>query len=228
MIYITGDTHGDFRRIAYFADTAGTAKDDILIILGDAGINYDWNRRKWLLEQLADFPITMFCIHGNHEMRPQHIPSYIKKSWHGGVVYVEPEYPNVLFAQDGDIYTFDEKKCIVIGGAYSIDKDIRLANGFAWWSDEQPSEEIKKYVERNLEKHHNRVDVVLSHTCPLQYEPREVFLDGYDDAEVDKSTESWLGEIEGRITYTKWYCGHYHTEKQVDKLEFLFQSIRKL
>lgn len=40
MIYITGDTHRDFGRIIDFCEENETTKDDILIILGDAGINY--------------------------------------------------------------------------------------------------------------------------------------------------------------------------------------------
>ena len=40
MIYITGDTHGDFRNVARFCKKMQTSKDDVLIILGDAGINY--------------------------------------------------------------------------------------------------------------------------------------------------------------------------------------------
>ena len=40
MIYITGDTHGDFFRIANFCARMNTKPDDIMIILGDAGINF--------------------------------------------------------------------------------------------------------------------------------------------------------------------------------------------
>lgn len=39
MIYITGDTHRDFSRL----DKIEFNKDDILIVLGDAGINYYLN-----------------------------------------------------------------------------------------------------------------------------------------------------------------------------------------
>lgn len=38
--YLTGDTHGRFERIGAFCDIMQTDKDDILIILGDAGINF--------------------------------------------------------------------------------------------------------------------------------------------------------------------------------------------
>lgn len=40
MIYITGDTHRDFERIRDFCDEIGTSKEDIMIVLGDAMINY--------------------------------------------------------------------------------------------------------------------------------------------------------------------------------------------
>ena len=42
---------------------------------------------------------------------------------------------------------------------------------------------------------------------------------------MDKSTEEWLDRIEERIDYKRWYCGHYHTEKEFDKMQFMFQDI---
>lgn len=86
------------------------------------------------------------------------------------------------------------------------------------------SEEIKKYVESQLEKAGWSIDVVLSHTTPLKYEPVEVFLSGVDQNRVDKSTEQWLDQIEEKLSYQKWYCGHYHTEKKIDKLEIMFEN----
>ena len=38
--YITGDTHGDFRRIEQFCLENDTTVEDVMIILGDAGIFY--------------------------------------------------------------------------------------------------------------------------------------------------------------------------------------------
>lgn len=26
------------------------------------------------------------------------------------------------------------------------------------------------------------------------------------------------------LSYRKWYCGHYHTEKKIDKLEIMFEN----
>ena len=53
-------------------------------------------------KKIAKLPITVFSIHGNHEQRPETIPSYHSREWHGGHVFVEDAYPNILFAQDGD------------------------------------------------------------------------------------------------------------------------------
>jgi len=40
MIYLTGDIHGDFSRIEQFCEENETTKEDVRIILGDAGINF--------------------------------------------------------------------------------------------------------------------------------------------------------------------------------------------
>ena len=204
MIYITGDTHGNFEHIESFCKRMDTSTDDILIILGDAGINFygeEYDRRKKIY--LNSLPITLFCIHGNHEQRPYTISSYKEKEWHEGIVYYEEEFSSILFAKDGEIFDLDGKKTIVLGGAYSIDKYFRLLRGYPWWSDEQPSMEIKQYAEQRLEEQNWKIDIVLSHTGPLKFEPREMFLEGIDQSRVDKSTEIWLDYIENKLSYKK-------------------------
>lgn len=225
MIYITGDTHGRFERVAQFCERFETDRKDILIILGDAGINFSGGRHDRMKKELLEsLPITIFAIHGNHEQRPYTIDTYKEKLWHGGVVFYEEEYPDLLFAKDGEVFELDGKMAIVMGGAYSIDKMMRLMYGYGWWPDEQPSEEIKRDVERKLDELGWKVDVVLSHTTPLKYEPMEVFMSGVDQSKVDKSTEIWLDGIEEQLDYGKWYCGHYHTEKKIDMVEIMFEN----
>lgn len=233
MFYITGDTHGDFSRLYHFCDLVNPSRNDVLIVLGDAGLNYYGGSRDKKLKSRVSrcYPITLFCVHGNHEMRPWETGlDYKEKDFYGGTVYYEEAFPNILFAKDGEIYNFPTesgtKSCLVIGGAYSVDKYYRLKCGYAWFESEQPSNDTKKYVEDQIAKAGKKVDVVLSHTCPLKYEPTEVFLPMIDQSSVDKTTEEWLGEIEGFLDYKKWYCGHYHTNKAIDKMEFLFEIIK--
>jgi 3-oxoacid CoA-transferase subunit A len=40
MFYITGDTHRDFWRVGILNECKKTTANDVLLILGDAGINY--------------------------------------------------------------------------------------------------------------------------------------------------------------------------------------------
>lgn len=228
-IYVTGDCHRDFLKIEMFCRFHKTSISDVLIILGDVGINYALDKRDEKLKQeLAKLPITIFCIHGNHEERAGLIDTYEEKEWNGGIVYWESKFSNIFFAKDGEIFDLDGKKAIVIGGAYSVDKEYRLMAGIPWFESEQPSDEIKNYVEKQLEKNEWQVDYVLSHTCPLKFEPSELFLDFIDQTKVDKATEEWLTEIEKKMKYSKWYFGHYHGNKTYASAQMLYEEIREL
>ncbi len=223
--YITGDTHGDFSKIEQFCIENETTAEDVLIILGDAGINYWLNRTdRKLKERLSQLKITLFCVHGNHEARPWEIGSYDEILWNDGTVYVEEAYPNLLFAKDGELYDFNGKKVIVIGGAYSVDKYYRLNHGLKWFDTEQPDEEIKAYVEGQLEKSDWSVDVVLSHTVPVEVEPVWAFIPGLNQDLVDKSTEKWLQSIYDRLSFDEWYAGHYHVECEEGGVRIMFED----
>ena len=221
MIYITGDTHREFYKL----HDVEKNKDNMLIILGDVGINYYLDERdKKLKEQLNSYNIKLFCIQGNHEERPENISTYKEIDMFGEKVFIEEEYPNLIFAKNGELYDIDNKKVLVIGGAYSVDKNYRIIYGYPWFKDEQLN---KEEMDNILNKYKGQyIDIVLSHTCPLKYEPTEVFMKCIDQSDVDKSMEKFLDRVEESINYDKWYCGHYHTEKQIDKLEFMFGRIK--
>ena len=229
MVYVTGDTHGDFNRYFDFSMDVMPKEDDVLIILGDAGLNYYETEKDRFTKYFVNyFPFTTFCIHGNHEMRPYDVEGMKTKEFHGGLVWYEEDYPRICYAKDGEIYDFDGYSCIVIGGAYSVDKYIRLARGWRWFENEQPSPEIKESVERKLDGVGRKVDIILSHTCPLKYEPIETFLGGIDQTQVDSSTEEWLDSIEESVDYKKWYCGHFHISKKTHRMQFMFEEIETL
>ena len=227
MIYITGDTHRDFFKVHNFCDRFFTNKQDIMIILGDAGINFfnekrDRNFKEALSE---DLNISLFCLHGNHEKRPYTISTYEEVEYKGGIAFIEPDFPSLIFAKDGEVYDFNGIKTLVIGGAYSIDKWYRIKNHLSWFPDEQPDDTIKQRVEAKLKELDYKIDVILTHTVPLKYEPTEVFLPNVDQSKVDKSTEIWLDKIEEMTDYKKWFAGHYHTDKSIDKLTIMFNDI---
>ena len=226
--YVTGDTHRRFTRLFEFCETNHTTIEDTLVILGDAGINiYCDTRDDDKKNELLNLPVTLLCVHGNHEERP-FLLGYQEKEWKGGMVYYEEKYPNLLFAKDGEIYDFDGKKAVVIGGAYSVDKYYRLRNYLPWFESEQPTEEIKHYVETQLEQCGWSVDYVFSHTAPIKYEPTWSFLPGINQSLVDKTTERWLQTICDKLTFQEWYAGHYHVDSKEGPITFLLNKYKTL
>lgn len=227
--YLTGDTHGSFKRVEDFCKAYQTSKDDVLIILGDAGFNYYLDERdKRGKDHAASLPITLLCVHGNHEERPFNIKTYSTKQWNDGLVYYEEEYPSILFAKDGEFFSFNGKKTVVLGGAYSVDKFYRMRMGWKYFPSEIPTKEMMDEAERNLSLNGWEVDYVLSHTVPLKYEPTEFFIRGLDQTTVDKTVEIWLESIEEKLNYKHWYAGHYHHYKDIDKLTIMFTEYKLL
>lgn len=228
MNYITGDLHRDIDRVRSFCDKIKTTNDDVLIVVGDAGFNYYLDDRDIRLKQEAqEFNITLFMIHGNHEERPFLIETYKEKEFHGGIVYYEEAFPNLLFAKDGEVYDFDGKNYLVIGGGYSIDKWIRLSRGYPYFESELASDLEKKRILKQIDQYDWEVHGVFSHVAPLSKEPTWAFLPGVDQRLVDKSLEQFLEQVENKLQYNIWYIGHYHIDFEKD-VKYMFKVIEEL
>lgn len=244
--FITGDKHRNFDYVKAFCRDMSTRKKDVLIILGDAGLNYYGDERDDQLKQEAALlNITLFCIHGNKENRPQNVGTYGIRSFCGGRVYYEPQYPSILFAVDGEIYHFEGRKYMVVGGAHSVDKMRCLEEGKPFWEDEMPDDVIRAKVESGLAKENHTVYGMMTHTCPIAYLPTEMFMSTRQNAavqrkpkqfkpqkpfepDIDRSTEEWLGRLEQENHYEVWFCGHYHVDKQIDKVHMMYHEIQPL
>lgn len=228
--FVIGDVHGSAKRIKNFVKyTYNLDKtDNILIQLGDFGANYFFNYRdENFKKELGKYPFTYFIIRGNHEERPTNIFSV--DTWHleefeHGVVWVENDFPYIKYAADYPSVYFlnDTWTTLTFPGAYSVDKYYRLENGYSWFPDEQ-MDENEMEVGRELVKEANRVfdkvDLVLSHTCPMMYQPTDLFLDVIDQSNVDNTMERYLGEIEYKLNYETWLFGHFHQTRIYPKYE---------
>ena len=108
-----------------------------------------------------------------------------------------------------------------------------------------PRGEIKVGVEERLAAENNSIYGMMTHTCPIDYLPTEMFMSTKQNAEIkrkpkktkskklfkpdiDRSTEEWLGRLEKSLDYEIWYCGHYHIDKQIDKVNMMCNEIRPL
>ena len=130
-----------------------------------------------------------------------------------GNIYVNPELPNIKYFIDGEEYVIDKYSAIVIGGAYSVDKYYRLEKfkGQGWFKDEQlTSEEMNAIAEKIKGKHY---DFVLTHTCPYEWQPTDLFISSSFDLKVDNTMELWFHDIKDTFSWTAWLFGHYHDDR---------------
>lgn len=225
MIYLTGDTKGNFLRIQEFCTAMGTTEDDIMIVLGGASMNYTGGQYDYIKKKnVSQLPITFFFIHGCHEIRPENIDSYEEMTWHGGTVYYEKEFPRYIFAKDGEVYDFNGYKTLVCGGGYSPNKEFCIRQGVGWFPDEQPDDAIKARVEKACEDNDWKFDVVLTHSAPSRLAPAIPLPPMVSEASMDHSTEKWLNSIEEKLKYNFWFCGHYEMDMAMDPFYIMYET----
>ena len=229
--FLTGDTHG---RTAERLETLRSKHPDLkpaetaLIILGDAGFNFYLNESDYKnKKQVNDMGYIVYCLRGNHEERPENISGMTIMVDHDihGEVYVESMFSNIRYLMDGNVYDFGIFTTLCIGGAYSVDKWYRLARaGYSkeeaetadpkkcgWFKDECLTAAEMATIMQEVKR--ESVDFILSHTCPLSWEPTDLFLNGIDQSTVDKSMEVWLDELKDNLKWKYWLCGHYHADR---------------
>lgn len=230
-VFVTGDTHRDFWRIRQGVKEGKIAKGGLVVILGDACLNYFLDYRDAEAKRsLRALPLNFLFIRGNHEMDARRLSTYREEEKLGGKVDIEEEYPNLWFARSGEVYDIVGRRVLVVGGAYSIDKYYRLERNIPYFADEQLCEEDRLEIEKRVES--EDIAMIFSHTCPARYIPKELFLDVKlrEGQEEENTTEKWLDRVYEKIggKLERWYCGHWHGDKEVDNVLFMHEEIEEL
>ena len=240
--YITGDCHGNFLRFENLPEYK-TDKRANIICLGDFGINYYLNKtdaknKKWFCEKYPNF--IFYCLRGNHEARPTQIRDieYRFDKEVDNYIYVEPKFSNIRYLIDGYVYQFGQYKCLCIGGAYSVDKWYRLARGgyteetndpkkTGWFPNEQLTYNEMSSIQQDI--YNIKVDFVFTHTCPLSFQPTDLFLGFVDQSKVDNTMEYWMEQIKDTFDWKIWCFGHYHADRlERPYVEQYFNDIEEL
>lgn len=226
MVYLTGDIHGDdsINKLAFgkFPEGRGLTRDDLVIVLGDFGLFWEDpvpRRDAYWLRWLEDRPWTTAFIDGNHENHDM-LAALPDKQELGGTVGCDPRWPHVWHLRRGNVYeTGDGIRLLALGGASSHDRQWRK-EGRTWWPGELPDESDFDRARASLDAAGWEVDYVLTHDCPGSLKPK--VLGGWEDMDEAERRASndrlndFLDEVDGRLSFSHWYFGHYHTDKAVD------------
>jgi len=246
-IYLTGDVHGDFRRLGAkcFPELNALTKEDFVLICGDFGGVWDGGRAEQAaLDRLDARPFTTLFVDGNHENFDL-LKAYPLIPWHGGTV--RRVRPSVLQLLRGQVYELEGQRFFTMGGGRSHDIDggilepddplfkrkcrdlnarraLYRVNHRSWWKEELPCEEEYRTALSSLEKRGWDVDYIVTHCAPTSLQNR--LLGGA--SKPDRLTE-FLEDISRRCWFRHWFFGHYHRDGHVgDRFVYLYEELIRL
>lgn len=228
MIFLTGDTHGDFRRLSTrrFPQQRTMTREDFVIILGDFGGVFDGSPSElWWLDWLERKPFTTLFLDGNHENFDV-LDELAVHDWNGGKVqYIRP---HILRLCRSHLFSLEGKRFFVLGGAQSHDAKVLLPRapesiqklrflrrselpfrieGESWWRQELPdSTQLRQALECLSWEDWGADDppYVLTHCAPSDLQLRL-----FPQYPINALTD-FLTMVHHRLNYRRWYCGHYH------------------
>ncbi len=217
MIFITGDTHGDFSR---FKDstTKKIRRGDTLIICGDFGFIWDGSRtEKQVLKKISDLKYTVAFIDGCHENFSL-LNEYPVEEWNGGSIHRIAD--NIVHLMRGQVFTIEGKKFFTFGGGHSQDVDIRRETN-TWFSEEQPTLNDIKTGVKSLIRHDKKINYIITH------EPPQSLKKCLDlDLLTRLETDTFFDQLNDECTYDKWFFGKCHMNKIIpQKYYALFDNV---
>lgn len=223
MIYVTGDTHQNINikklTIDFFPEQKFMTKNDYVIICGDFGCVWNGsNSDKYWQRWFDNKNFTTLFVDGNHE-NFNLIKQYPVSEWNGGKVQFIT--PSIIHLMRGEIYNIDGCSFFAMGGASSHDIEFRTEN-ISWWKDELPNDQEYENAFKNLEKHNNKIDFIISHCCSDNVQ--SMINSNY----VHDKLTNFFRIIDETVEFKKWFFGHYHIDRDFGKYRCLFEDVIKI
>lgn len=199
-IYISGDCHGVYGHIGYWATHGNTPN---LVLVGDIGVGYKGNGEK-LVElgyKLNKEGKYVYAIRGNHDQ-----PDLFDGRIYGG------EYGGIKFVRDGTVANWNNQNILFCGGAVSIDRNNSVPN-ISWWENE---EFVPHYPKQPI--HHLITHVSIPEINGISIYSPNVLHWSRNDADLihdlmmeQQIVRNWFNELLAQKHPIKsWHYGHYH------------------
>ena len=229
MLYITGDTHGDFTALEQFAAQNTRTREDLILICGDFGGVWSGDKKeRRRLDRLENLPCTTLFVDGNHENfdRLEKLPV---AEWQGGQVHIVR--PHVLHLMRGQVFTLAGCTFFTMGGASSHDISDGILSPFDvdyqetraamrssgmkfrtrhrdWWPQELPSPAEYALARESLDRIQWKVDCVITHCAPSELQKTVFSVNFTNDSLTD-----FLEEVRQKLEFRDWFFGHYHQDR---------------
>ncbi len=230
MIIVTGDLHRDYdiKKLDEIASISNPPS--IVLIAGDFGgiwnqISKEDDRIIMLhqkdldfIDSLSKYPFKIISCLGNHENYDV-INQLPRVNAYGGKIIRLSD--NVELLDRGYVYELEGYTFLSVGGAMSMDRRYRIEHK-SYWAEETITEaDIIKAIS-SLKKVNNKVDFVLTHTCPSSVLEKELSLSKKENhdyiskikfaLENDPSVKL-LESLKQKISFSEWYFGHFHVDR---------------
>ncbi|MBQ3264572.1 MAG: metallophosphoesterase [Ruminococcus sp.] len=248
MVFITGDTHGDFQRLSrrHFPIQKVMTGNNFVIILGDFGGIWapeETKEEEYWLDWLNENPFDTVFIDGNHENFDRLYHEFEVVNYHGGKAHKIRD--RVYHLMRGELFDFESKRFFAIGGAETHDTDYILSksspgglkhfkevaktlrkqnifyrvDGESWWHHELPSRKELDHARQKLDEADWKVDYVLTHCAPTSlFKPLNAV--GIEPNELT----DFFDEIAKKLDFKNWFFGHHHIDLDVGMFKALYHD----
>jgi hypothetical protein len=204
-----GDIHNQYGQLnSFIVESKYQAEYEIIVQLGDFGIfpnQIEISKKTYGLNGISSHVPILFTggNHSNWEV----LNDLTQKHGRQPIEI----YNNIFYLPRGCLTQIGNKKCLSVGGAFSIDKQFRVENK-SWWKAEEPD-----YQDCQAVLSHSHVDFVIAHTVPEGVVPllferhNSLFPFEYTDA-----TQKLLDEVVSKYKPSQLFAGHWHLSDTLD------------
>ena len=218
-VLFCGDIHGELKKLIFLATQKYKLANACIIICGDFGIGFSDSQS-----------IDMMCDNAvKRRMKENNLYIKVVRGNHDDPSYFDGNHntDRIELLQDHVPFEVLGKTIYPIGGATSIDKELRLKYNRenkkghkSWWGGEN-------VTKLDIDKLPNKVDIIISHEAPLNFDPVLVSRDNMssDIYEAIRDDRKYLSEVENNVIYSRWFYGHYHINASGSRGDLLHRCL---
>lgn len=222
MFYIVSDIHGHI-RLSWLKEGLqqyDLSTDDYLIITGDAGICWNSEQNKMVMDFYNSLPCITLFVDGNHEDFNILYDYPIVDLYEGKAHKISDK---IFHLMRGETFKINNKTLFCFGGGFSA-KVLTNTSPIFVWKEELPIDSEYQNGLVHLKVVDNKVDLIFSHCAPMSI----VDSNGFAHYPNDMQLLDYLENIYHKVTFSHWYYGHYHKDFDNGKFSCIYNRIIKV